>query len=149
MPNLVLLLLMYTWEWNVRSCCILLLNNTEMKIEQFKDNVDMTILSKVPATDPETSLKKSETLMLKKTKKVKSKFTLFDKDEIQNVTAVGALLRSVLVIFIPIISVSIDWYLNMKSMYFIAPLIVYFAVTAMTRSCPIKGFFVKNKVKVK
>ncbi|MEJ5962997.1 hypothetical protein [Pedobacter immunditicola] len=119
-----------------------------MKIEQFEDNVETTILSETPATEPETLLKKSDPL-LKKTGKAKSKFTLFDKDEVQNVTAIDALVRSVLVIFIPIVSVSIDWYLNMKTMYFIAPFIVYFAVTAMTRSCPIKSLFVKSKAKAK
>ncbi len=115
-----------------------------MKIETIKDNVDKSILSQTPANDPETLPKKSEAAVLKKTRKGKFK-SLFDKDEVQNVTPIGALVRGILVIFIPIISVMIDWHLGSKTMYFIAPVIVYFAVTAMTRSCPIKGFFVKSK----
>jgi|GEM_PF-5299839 len=74
---------------------------------------------------------------------VKAKRLWFNKDEVQNVSAIESLIRAVLVIFLPIISVCLDWFLGLHSMYFLSPLIVYFAVTAMTRNCPVKTFFTR------
>ena len=62
----------------------------------------------------------------------------FDKDAPQNLTYKGAGIRGIMVVCMPSLS-AIDWYLHTNTMIFIAPLIMYLAVTALTMTCPVKS----------
>jgi hypothetical protein len=71
---------------------------------------------------------------------LKTKTGWFDKDAPQNLTGKGAAIRGILVVCMPASS-AIDWYLGTCTMVFIAPLIMYLAITALTMTCPIKALF--------
>lgn len=73
-----------------------------------------------------------------------SKRSLFDKDSVQNLNGWEAGLRGVLVVFMPFLC-SIDLYNGTNTMFFIAPVIFYLEVTALTLTCPIKSIFLKKK----
>jgi hypothetical protein len=75
---------------------------------------------------------------------LKTKTGWLDKDAPQNLTYKGAAIRGILVVFMPALS-AIDWYLGTHTMIFIAPLIMYLAVTALTMTCPVKSVFSKFK----
>lgn len=75
---------------------------------------------------------------------VKTKKGWFDKDAPQNLTSEGAAIRGILVVCMPPLS-AIDWYCGTYTMIFIAPLIMYLAVTALTMTCPIKSLFSKYR----
>jgi hypothetical protein len=75
---------------------------------------------------------------------LKTKTGWFDKDAPQNLTYKGAGIRGILVVCMPALS-AIDWYLGTHTMIFIAPLIMYLAVTALTMTCPVKALFCKFK----
>jgi hypothetical protein len=77
---------------------------------------------------------------------LKTKTGWFDKDAPQNLTYKGAGIRGILVVCMPGLS-AIDWYLGTYTMIFIAPLIMYLAVTALTMTCPVKALFSDYKHK--
>ncbi len=71
---------------------------------------------------------------------LKTKTSWFDKNAPQNITGKEAAIRGILVVCMPALS-AIDWYLGTYTMVFIAPLIMYLAITALTMACPIKALF--------
>jgi hypothetical protein len=66
---------------------------------------------------------------------LKTKTGWFDKDAPQNLTSKEAAIRGILVVCMPASS-AIDWYLGTYTMVFIAPLIMYLTITALTMTCP-------------
>jgi hypothetical protein len=75
---------------------------------------------------------------------IKTQSGWFDKDAPQNLTYKDAAIRGILVVCMPTRS-AIDWYLHLHTMIFIAPLIMYLAVTALTMTCPVKALFTRFK----
>ena len=75
---------------------------------------------------------------------LKTKTGWFDKDAPQNLSYREAGIRGILVVCMPALS-AIDWYLGTHTMIFIAPLIMYLAITALTMTCPVKALFTKVK----
>jgi thioredoxin reductase (NADPH) len=74
---------------------------------------------------------------------LKTKKGWFDKDAPQNLTYKEAGIRGIFVVCMPVLS-AIDWNLHTHTMLFIAPLITYFAVSALTMTCPVKELFSKS-----
>ncbi len=75
---------------------------------------------------------------------IKTKKGWFDKDAPQNLSYKEAAIRGMIVVFMPALS-AIDWYLHTHTMYFIAPLTMYLAVSALTMTCQVKALFTKKK----
>ena len=71
---------------------------------------------------------------------VKTKKGWFDKDSPQNLTYKEAGIRGIFVVCMPVLA-AIDWNFHTHTMFFIAPFIMYLAVSALTMTCPVKELF--------
>jgi len=84
-----------------------------------------------------------DSLQLKSIIGLKTKTGWFDKDAPQNLTYKEAGIRGIFVVCMPVLS-AIDWNLHTHTMFFIAPLIMYLAVSALTMTCPVKELFSRS-----
>lgn len=76
--------------------------------------------------------------------RIKTQNSQLAADGSQNLTGTEAVIRAIFVVVSPSFS-AIDWYMGTHTLYFIAPLIIYFALTALTMNCPIKALFSKYR----